>query len=173
MPCKGARTSRSIYPRPSWQRATFAAESSLHCATPGSNPRLCLELTERAVTEDEDAFVAELAGLKALGVSLALDDFGAGRTSLGQLRHLPLDIVKIDRGFVNRLTNEEDDVVIVSAIVGLAPALGLTVVAEGVERPEQLPLLRDLGCDVGQGYLFARPQDISCFLERPAATFGR
>ncbi|MGE5762839.1 MAG: putative bifunctional diguanylate cyclase/phosphodiesterase [Mycobacterium leprae] len=134
--------------------------------------RLCLEVSERAVTENEHAFVAELCGLKALGVSLALDDFGAGRTSLGQLRHLPLDIVKIDRGFVQRLTNEEGDVLIVSAIVRLAHALGLTVVAEGVERPEQLLLLRDLGCDVGHGFLFAPPQHAAGFVQRPVAASG-
>jgi diguanylate cyclase (GGDEF)-like protein/PAS domain S-box-containing protein len=119
---------------------------------------VCLEVTESVVMEQPDASAAVLRALKDLGVRVAMDDFGTGYSSLAYLRHFPFDLLKIDRAFVAGVTASEQDRAIVRTIVELARALGLTVVAEGVETPEQLAVLRELGCELAQGYLFARPQ---------------
>jgi diguanylate cyclase (GGDEF)-like protein len=118
---------------------------------------LALELTESAVAEDLDHTADTLHRLKGLGVWLAVDDFGVGYSSLGLLRRLPVDALKIDRSFVARMLDGPEDDAIVSAVVTLAKALRLQIVAEGVERHEQLERLRELGCDVAQGFYFARP----------------
>jgi EAL domain-containing protein (putative c-di-GMP-specific phosphodiesterase class I) len=102
--------------------------------------------------------VATLSELKEIGVRLAIDDFGTGYSSLGYLKRFRLDFLKIDRSFVDGLGRDPEQTAIVDAVVRLAQALGLGVIAEGVERPEQLGALRDLGCDLVQGYLFARPE---------------
>ena len=128
--------------------------------------RLCIEVSERAVTAEGGPVQTELEALAAMGVGLALDDFGAGQTSLAQLRQLPLDMLKVDAGLVDQLIASEPDAVIVSAIVDLAHALDLTVVAEGVEGGDQLALLRRFDCDLGQGFLFSPPVSASVFLER-------
>ena len=120
--------------------------------------RLCLEVTETAVLSDPVATAATLAGLKALGVHLAVDDFGTGTGSLHQLRTLlPVDILKIDRSFVSGIAVDDHDAGIVEGVIGLGHSLGLSVVAEGVETDEQAGLLREWGCQHGQGYVFARP----------------
>jgi len=121
---------------------------------------LCLELTETALLEDLDRHLGVLLALRDLGVRLALDDFGTGFSSLTYLKRFPVDIVKIDRSFVAGLGVTHCDTAIVRSVIELAHALSLTVVAEGIERPEQLEALRSLGCDVAQGHLFspARPQ---------------
>jgi diguanylate cyclase (GGDEF)-like protein/PAS domain S-box-containing protein len=118
---------------------------------------LQLELTESAVMEDGDSTTATIRGLRALGVRLAVDDFGTGYSSLSHLRYLPADTLKIDKGFVEGLGREPRDTALVGSIVELAHALGMGVVAEGVETPEQLARLRALGCDLGQGHIFAPP----------------
>jgi EAL domain-containing protein (putative c-di-GMP-specific phosphodiesterase class I) len=92
-----------------------------------------------------------------LGVRTALDDFGTGHSSLVRLKEFPLSTLKIDGSFVQNVTTDEDAGSIVSGVIALGHALGLTVVAEGVEHERQLSLLRHLGCDLAQGYLFARP----------------
>ena len=117
---------------------------------------LCLEITEGAVIKDLDAALPKLRALKAIGVSLALDDFGTGYSSLSYLRLLPVDSVKIDRSFIIELTDERNRR-IVKAIIDLAHALGLSVTAEGIETEQQLATLRELSCDVAQGYLLGRP----------------
>jgi len=121
---------------------------------PGS---LALELTESALTDDVEQTAATLHRLKELGVTLAMDDFGVGYSSLGLLRSLPVDALKIDRSFVARLLDGPEDEAIVAAVVSLARALDLEVVAEGVELGGQLERLRALGCDAAQGFYFARP----------------
>lgn len=121
-------------------------------------PTLSLEITESVLMDDPDLAIVILHALRDLGVRLSIDDFGQGHSSLGYLRSLPVDCVKIDRTFVEGLDCNPDDSAIVSAVVGLGHALGLTVTAEGVETPEQLDRLRSLGCDIGQGFYFARPQ---------------
>ena len=90
-------------------------------------------------------------------MKLVLDDFGTGYSSLSYLKHLPLDTIKIDRSFVNGLTDDDANRPIVQAVIALAHGLGLDVVAEGIETAEQLAALRDLGCDRGQGYYYAKP----------------
>jgi EAL domain-containing protein (putative c-di-GMP-specific phosphodiesterase class I) len=122
---------------------------------------LCLELTESAVIES--GAKATLEGLKRLGVQLAIDDFGTGWSSLGHLRRFPIDVVKLDRSFVSGLGREPQDASIAAAIISLAHALGLSTVAEGIETGEQLSILASLGCDLGQGYLFARPAPVEAF----------
>ncbi len=119
--------------------------------------RLTFELSERILFDDEPDALASLAELAATGVGLALDDFGAGYTSLGHLRRLPLTQLKIDRSLVVAL-GDHDDSPIVAAVISFAHALGLSVTAEGIEQPRQLERLIDLGCDYGQGFLFSPPR---------------
>src|SRR5205814_3625396 len=98
-----------------------------------------------------------LRAMKSLGVRLAIDDFGTGFSSLVHLRRFPVDVLKIDGTFVAGLGNEPQDASIAAAVISLAHALDLTTVAEGIETDEQLRILRELGCDLGQGHVFARP----------------
>jgi diguanylate cyclase (GGDEF)-like protein/PAS domain S-box-containing protein len=119
--------------------------------------RLTLEITESVVMQDTQATVAKLGGLKALGVQLAIDDFGTGYSSLSYLQRFPIDVLKIDRAFVSGLTKSEDAAVLTRTIVQMAQTLRLRAVAEGIEDGDQLERLRALGCDLGQGYHFARP----------------
>jgi diguanylate cyclase (GGDEF)-like protein len=118
-----------------------------------------LEITESVVMDQSEASIERLRGLRALGVKLVLDDFGTGYSSLSYLRRLPLDTIKIDRSFVSGLDAGEssNDAPIVQAVISLAHGLGIDVVAEGIETQTQLAWLRRLGCDRGQGYLYARP----------------
>ncbi|HEX8004620.1 MAG TPA: EAL domain-containing protein [Mycobacteriales bacterium] len=130
----------------------------------GIDPRqLGLEVTESALVADGDAAVAVLHDLKALGVRLVIDDFGTGYSSLAYLRRLPVDGVKIDRSFVANLATSPEDSAIVAAVVGMASALGLSTVAEGVENAAQLAEVVRLGCDVAQGWYFARSQPRQAF----------
>lgn len=119
--------------------------------------RLVLEITEHALVERMDETLPVLQGLRAAGVGLAVDDFGTGYSSLAYLRHLPLTELKIDRSFVQGLDSSRADRAVVGSLVGLADELGLRVVAEGIETPQQLAAVRELGIARGQGFLFARP----------------
>ena len=101
-----------------------------------------------------------LGAVRELGVSVALDDFGTGWSTLGLLRRVPFDALKIDRSFTAGLPASRSDRALVAAIVTLARSLGVPAVAEGIERPEQHAWLREVGCDLGQGYLFARPSTV-------------
>ncbi|MCX7619403.1 MAG: EAL domain-containing protein [Acidimicrobiales bacterium] len=118
-------------------------------------PALCLEITETALMDDPVASLKVLSDLRQLGVRLAIDDFGTGYSSLAYLKRFPVDVVKIDRSFVDGLGDDPEDTAIVAAIISMAGALGLDVVAEGVETARQLGELRRLGCDRAQGFLFA------------------
>ncbi|MEA2619659.1 MAG: hypothetical protein QOC97_432 [Chloroflexota bacterium] len=115
-----------------------------------------LEITESVVMDQSEVGIRTLSRLRDMGVRLVLDDFGTGYSSLSYLKHLPLDTIKIDRTFVAGLESEADRS-IVEAVIALAHGLRITVVAEGIETEAQFELLRAMGCDVGQGYLFARP----------------
>ncbi|WP_305784768.1 putative bifunctional diguanylate cyclase/phosphodiesterase [Symbioplanes lichenis] len=140
--------------------AAVLAETGLPAAS------LCLEMTESVLLTDTDENLAELHRLKALGVTLAMDDFGTGYSSLAYLRRYPMDILKIDRSFVDRLgAGEREDEALVRTIVRLARTLGMTTVAEGIENAAQLATLRELDCDLAQGYHLSRPL--------PAAEAGR
>lgn len=126
----------------------------------GVDPRwLKLELTESVLMEDSQLTEEKLHELKALDLDLHIDDFGTGYSSLSYLHTFPIDVLKIDRSFIMRIGRDEDSHTIVQTIVGLARDLRMEVVAEGVERPPQLPLLRELQCEYGQGYLFGEPMD--------------
>ncbi|GAA0376922.1 hypothetical protein GCM10009530_29380 [Microbispora corallina] len=118
---------------------------------------LTLEVIEEMLVEDAEETVTKLSELRALGVRLAIDDFGTGYASLAFLRQLPVDMIKIDPSFVAGLGQDETLTLLTRTIVRLGHDLGLIVVAEGIERPEQLELLREMGCTRGQGYLVARP----------------
>lgn len=118
---------------------------------------LTLEITESALMNDAASALSVLQALKSIGVSLAIDDFGTGYSSFSYLQRFPLDILKVDKSFVDELGVSAEGEEIVAAIVNLAHALGLEVVAEGVETEQQFEVLSRLNCDFAQGYLFSRP----------------
>jgi diguanylate cyclase (GGDEF)-like protein/PAS domain S-box-containing protein len=131
---------------------------------------LVFELTERMLMGDIGDMERTLHALKALGVGLAIDDFGTGHSSLMHLKRFPIDKLKIDRTFVRDMPGDADDVAITGAIIDLARNMGITSIAEGVDRVDQLQILRDRGCDEAQGYLFCRampPSQLSGWLSRP------
>jgi diguanylate cyclase (GGDEF)-like protein len=128
-------------------------------AAAGLDPSLLvLEITETVLMEDRDRAVGVLQRLAEQGVRIGIDDFGTGQSSLGYLKVLPVHTLKIDQSFIEGLGKDPEDSAIVAAVVTLAHALGLTVTAEGIETSRQLDAVQDLGCDLGQGYYFARPQ---------------
>jgi diguanylate cyclase (GGDEF)-like protein/PAS domain S-box-containing protein len=139
--------------------ADFAEQVRHALADTGLAPeRLCLEVTESAVVADLDTATNSLERLSRLGVRLAIDDFGVGYASLSQLKALPpVDVLKIDRSFVDGMVGGGEDKAIVDAVIQLASSLGLETVAEGVESGDQADLLRDMRCRTAQGYHFARP----------------
>ncbi|HET9692604.1 MAG TPA: EAL domain-containing protein [Acidimicrobiales bacterium] len=129
---------------------------------------LCLEITESVAVDDVELTVATLGRLKALGVRLAIDDFGTGYSSLSYLKRFPVDVVKVDRTFVQALPGSRVDGAIVSAVVDLARAIGMVTVAEGVETEEQRAHLESIGCPLLQGYLLARPMPAGELTDRLA-----
>jgi diguanylate cyclase (GGDEF)-like protein/PAS domain S-box-containing protein len=120
---------------------------------------LVLEITESAMMRDTQVVIENLHALKALGLRIALDDFGTGYSSLAYLERLPVDILKIDRSFVTALSDDDDQVGLAQAIIKIAETLGHTTIAEGVETADQAARLRQLGCQLGQGYHLGAPQD--------------
>jgi diguanylate cyclase (GGDEF)-like protein/PAS domain S-box-containing protein len=143
------------------QQPAFAAEVAAVLASTGLAPQLLtLELTESVLMQDAEAATAMLVDLKSLGVRLAIDDFGTGYSSLNYLRRFPIDELKIDRSFVASLDDGPTQSAVVLSILRLSETLNLETVAEGIEEPSQLALLRDLGADLGQGYFFARPLEV-------------
>jgi EAL domain-containing protein (putative c-di-GMP-specific phosphodiesterase class I) len=120
---------------------------------------LILEITETAIIRNAEASVRVLQDIKKMGIRLFMDDFGTGYSSLSCLHQFPLTGLKIDQNFVKRASESRDYAAIVQAIVVLARNLGMSLVAEGIETPEQLALLLAMECDKGQGYYFARPMD--------------
>jgi diguanylate cyclase (GGDEF)-like protein len=141
------------------------AESSLD---PGA---LTLEITESTLMRDAEETVRRLTAIKALGVRIAIDDFGTGYSSLGHLRQFPVDALKIDRSFITGLAHNHEGESLIHTLVQLGKALSIETIAEGIEQPNELSLLREEQCDGGQGFLFARPLDgpaTEAFLERSA-----
>jgi EAL domain-containing protein (putative c-di-GMP-specific phosphodiesterase class I) len=139
-----------------FQHPNLVADVRQAITASGLDPQwLKLEITESTVMHDVDAAVSLLDQFKAMGIQLALDDFGTGYSSLAQLRRLPVDILKIDRAFVSRLTYGSQDESIVRSIMSLAGSLQLAVTGEGIETVEQANHLRALGCTQGQGYFYA------------------
>jgi EAL domain-containing protein (putative c-di-GMP-specific phosphodiesterase class I) len=122
-----------------------------------SSQQLGLEMTESSLIPDVGTALEVLGSLRRLGVPLLMDDFGTGYSSLSYLHSFPIDVLKIDRSFVGRMSEGEQPLQIVRTIVELARVLGMDVVAEGIETPQQYRQLREMGCRYGQGFLFARP----------------
>jgi EAL domain-containing protein (putative c-di-GMP-specific phosphodiesterase class I) len=120
--------------------------------------QLTLEITESVLMADTDLAVQRLAELKALGIKLALDDFGTGYSSLSYLSKFPVDVLKMDRSFLQEGASPQA-ADLANAVVALGSTLSLEVVAEGIEMPEQWKTLRDLGCELGQGFYFAHPMN--------------
>ncbi len=130
---------------------------------------LRLEITESVMVHDVSV-AAALQKLKGSGIGLAMDDFGTGYSNLSYLKRLPIDALKIDRSYVSGLGGDAEDTAIVHATVAFARALGLDVTAEGIENDQQLARLKELGCELGQGYYFARPlpgDEVAEFLYAP------
>ncbi len=135
-------------------------------------PNLELELTESVAMDDPERVVAIVESLRALSIRLSLDDFGTGYSSLSYLKRLRLHKLKIDTSFVRDIVSDSTDVSIVTAILSMSRSLGMITIAEGVETPQQLKVLRELGCEEAQGYLFSRPlsaAELSLWLKQEAA----
>ncbi len=140
------------------QQPNLVAEIAEVLQKTGLNPmNLKLEITESVAMSDAEGMLTRLHDLKALGVKLAIDDFGTGYSSLSYLKRFPVDTLKIDRSFVSGLGQNAEDTAIVQAVVTMAHTVGLTVTAEGVETNEITAHLQGLGCDLAQGYYFAKP----------------
>jgi EAL domain-containing protein (putative c-di-GMP-specific phosphodiesterase class I) len=122
-----------------------------------SDVQLVLEITESVLVGEDEQSVSVLRALRDLGVRLAIDDFGTGYSSIGYLRHLPVDILKIDRSFVGGIALGGRVAALVEAILAMGRSLDLRMVAEGIEDIRQVAALRAIGCELGQGFLFARP----------------
>jgi EAL domain-containing protein (putative c-di-GMP-specific phosphodiesterase class I) len=135
--------------------AAALAESGL------SAHRLELEITEAVLIRDDESALSILHQLRGLGVRIAMDDFGTGFSSLSYLQRFPFDKIKIDRCFVENVTKKGGSLAIVRAVIGIAKSRSITTTAEGVETESQRKMLRKLGCDEMQGYLFSRPKPAS------------
>jgi diguanylate cyclase (GGDEF)-like protein/PAS domain S-box-containing protein len=156
----GRQATNPLFPA---QAASIAERSGLR---PGT---LALEITESVLMEEADSPVTVLGTMQEYGLTLALDDFGIGYSSLSRLKLFPLDVLKIDRSFVSGVDSNPDDRTIVKATIDMAHALGLTVVAEGVETRQQEEYLCAFGCDRAQGYLYAPPQPAQAITQVLAA----
>ena len=150
------------------QHPALVEEVSQILEETGLDPsHLVLEITESVLMDEAEATIGVLEGLKELGLRLAIDDFGTGYSSLSYLRVFPIDFLKIDRQFVRRAGQSKDSDIILNSMIGLAHALDLTVVAEGAETADEVIKLKDLGCDLAQGYFFSRPlapEDVTLLL---------
>jgi len=141
-----------------FHRADFVAQVQRVLLESGAKPSLLkLELTESTVLENVDDTIAKMREIKLLGVDFSMDDFGTGYSSLQYLKRLPLDQIKIDQSFVRDITSDPNDAAIVQAIIVMTEALGLNVIAEGVETEAQRDFLGKHGCHAFQGYLFSKP----------------
>jgi diguanylate cyclase (GGDEF)-like protein/PAS domain S-box-containing protein len=155
------RVSVNLSPR-QFQYAGLVGDVQEILVESGIDPRqVILEITESLLMQDTDATITTLEQLRALGVQLAIDDFGTGYSSLSYLKRFPVNILKIDRSFVNGITTDPEDATLAEAVVQLGRALHLQTVAEGIETADQQAALRMLGCEYGQGYLFAKPAEPS------------
>jgi EAL domain-containing protein (putative c-di-GMP-specific phosphodiesterase class I) len=122
--------------------------------------RLVLEITETVVLRDLDRVTPRLAALRERGVRIAIDDFGTGYSSLSYLSQLPVDVLKVDKSFIDRVTDDHQDASLAEAIIGLSQRMNFVTVAEGVERKDQAGWLLQTGCQYGQGYFWSRPVEL-------------
>jgi EAL domain-containing protein (putative c-di-GMP-specific phosphodiesterase class I) len=140
------------------QEPGFVADVAAVLAESGLPPdRLLLEITESVFLQQEDVVIERLRALKGLGVRLGIDDFGTGFSSLGYLQRFPLDVLKIDKSFVDGVARGGSDAALARAVIALGEVLSLRTVAEGIARPQQQERLQALGCQFGQGFFFAEP----------------
>jgi diguanylate cyclase (GGDEF)-like protein/PAS domain S-box-containing protein len=160
----------NLSPRQLQQPEVVAEIEQIITETGVTAARLVLEVTESAMMRDTDLMVTRLTSLRELGIRIAIDDFGTGYSSLNYLRHLPVDIVKIDQSFVTGIVHDSAQRAVVATIIDLGHLLGLGLIAEGIELAEQREVLDELGCDLGQGYLWARPLELDAVLDYTLAT---
>jgi EAL domain-containing protein (putative c-di-GMP-specific phosphodiesterase class I) len=118
---------------------------------------LILEITESFMMQETESTIAKLHQLKKIGIRLAIDDFGTGYSSLSYLQRFPIDILKIDKSFVDKIGHGKEGKAVARAIIMMGDSLNLKTIAEGIERPEQIRALQNLGCEAGQGFHLARP----------------
>jgi EAL domain-containing protein (putative c-di-GMP-specific phosphodiesterase class I) len=139
--------------------ATDLVEFVENCLSANDIPgeRLCIEITEYAVVDEPEKTANILRGFREIGVEVAIDDFGTGFASMTELKHLPVDLLKLDMSFVEGITSDPYDRAIVESIIRLGQVLNLGVTAEGIERVDIIEELLRLGCHRGQGYLISRP----------------
>ncbi|MHB8593586.1 MAG: EAL domain-containing protein, partial [Acidimicrobiales bacterium] len=157
-----------------FQQAGLVEEVEEILRSTGVDPaQISVEITESLAMEDVERTTQVLMRLRGLGVKVAIDDFGTGYSALGYLASFPVDVVKVDRSFVEKVDIDPVKSAIVSAVINLSQAIGTTTVVEGVETKEQLDHLRSLGCVVVQGYYFARPMPASAFTELLASSQER
>jgi EAL domain-containing protein (putative c-di-GMP-specific phosphodiesterase class I) len=143
-----------------FREAGFVDQVLQSLAYAGVPPQaLMLEITETLLVGDHETIWQDLAQLREHGVRVAIDDFGTGYSSLGYLRQRPIDVVKIDKMFIDDMVESEQQLALVDGIISLAQSQGLTVIAEGIEDPAHRDLLARLGCPLGQGFLFSSPVD--------------
>ena len=148
------------------QRMEIVEEVRGALRSSGLDPsRLLLEITESVMIDDVELAIERLSALRELGVRIAVDDFGTGQSSLSYIRRLPIDMLKIDKRFIDSVDAQDADGKLAAAIIGIARVLDLSCVAEGVERPPQRERLKELGCDLAQGFLLARPMTPSALSE--------
>jgi EAL domain-containing protein (putative c-di-GMP-specific phosphodiesterase class I) len=169
--CQQAAEWYARYPNDDWsmsvnvsvkqlQDPAFAGEVAQALKSSGLDPhRLILEITESVMMQDAPAMMKRLQELKDIGVRLAIDDFGTGYSSLSYLREFPFDLLKIDKSFIDDVGSVVNQKELTKAIIGLGKTLDLELVAEGIEDSEQLSRLQSMDCELGQGFLFARPMD--------------
>ncbi len=174
--CKAIRTYKAIYPDLKHLAVNVSSEQFTIYDIVTKFPQIVkeqgittsdieIELTERSVMEQTESGDNVLEQLRALGFKISVDDFGTGYSSMSYLKSLPIDVVKVDKSFIDGLPYDEGDVAIVKAILVLIQSLGYDTVAEGVEYKEQAQMLRDLGCDIAQGYLFSKPLPHNEFID--------
>jgi len=136
-----------------------------------------VEVTESGLMEDVDEATRQLSRLARAGVTVAIDDFGTGYSSLAYLKELPVNILKVDRAFVDGMSHSDKDYSLVRTVIAMAHNFNCRIVAEGIEEPDQARLLRDLGCEMAQGFWFARPMPPADFealyRHHPNWSFGR
>jgi diguanylate cyclase (GGDEF)-like protein len=162
----GIRVSVNVSPRQFQQKNFVETVAQVLAETKTDPTSLQLEITETSIMQSAEQVVTRLFELKQTGLTIAIDDFGMGYSSLGYLKRLPIDMLKIDRSFVSDATTDPDDAALVMAIITLAHNLRLHVMAEGVETEDQLRFLHLLRCDEGQGYLFGRAVSPELFFSR-------
>lgn len=154
-----------------FEQADLAADVAAALEESGLDPRyLVLEITESVVMRNTEATILQLHALKALGIQLAIDDFGTGYSSLSSLQRFPIDILKIDKSFIDGVTRGGNDAALARTIIALGDMLAMQTVAEGIEHADQQELMHNLGCQFGQGYLFAKPlsaHEISLLMNDP------